>query len=51
MKVIKPKHAVDVKAPILSQPQFCLAAGVDMATANNWIARRFLSRPKLAGVK
>ena len=49
MKVIKPKHAVDVKAPILSQPQFCLAAGVDMATANNWIARKILEPTEIGG--
>jgi hypothetical protein len=40
---------VDVKAPILSQPQFCEAAGVDMMTANNWIARGVLKPSEIGG--
>ncbi len=34
---------IDVKRPILSQPQFCAVAGIDMVTANNWVARNVLS--------
>ncbi len=39
----------DVKAPILSQPQFCLAADVDMLTANNWVARKVLEPTEIGG--
>jgi hypothetical protein len=49
MKSMKHKDAVDVNAPVLSQPQFCLAAGVDMATANNWVARKILEPTEIGG--
>jgi hypothetical protein len=39
----------DVKAPILSQPQFCFAADVDMLTANNWVARKVLQPTEIGG--
>jgi len=40
---------LDVKQPILSQPQFCEAAGIDMTTANNWVARRVLLPSEIGG--
>jgi hypothetical protein len=35
--------SINVKRPILTQPQFCAVAGIDMVTANNWVARNVLS--------
>jgi hypothetical protein len=41
--------STDVKAPILSQPQFCEAVGVDMLTVNNWVARKVLEPTEIGG--
>ncbi len=38
-----------VKQPLLSQPQFCLVANVDMMTANNWVARHILEPTEIGG--
>jgi hypothetical protein len=38
-----------VKDPVLSQPQFCEAAGIDMRTANNWVARGVLVPTEIGG--
>lgn len=43
------KLPISVKAPALSQPQFCDAAGIDMTTANNWVARRILLPTEIGG--
>jgi hypothetical protein len=43
------KMRLDVKQPLLSQPQFCLAAGIDMITANNWVARHVLLPSEIGG--
>lgn len=45
---MKPRP-LDVKAPILSQPQFCTAADADMVTVNNWIARGVLQPTEIGG--
>jgi hypothetical protein len=43
------KRYLDINLPILSQPQFCLAAGIDMTTANNWVAREILLPTQTGG--
>ncbi len=43
------KLPFSVKAPLLSQTQFCEAASIDMTTANNWVARRVLLPTEIGG--
>ena len=43
------KLPFSVKDPLLSQPQFCDAAGIDMTTANNWVARGVLLPTEIGG--
>ena len=43
------KVPFSVKDPLLSQPQFCEVAGIDMLTANNWVARRVLLPTEIGG--
>jgi hypothetical protein len=43
------KAALDIEQPILSQPQFCQAAGIDMVMANNLVARRILLPSEIGG--
>jgi hypothetical protein len=43
------RGGVDIKQPILSQPQFCRAAGIDMVMANNLVARRILLPTEIGG--
>lgn len=38
-----------VKEPVLSQTQFCEIAGIDMGTANNWVARKVLTPTEIGG--
>jgi hypothetical protein len=40
---------INIKEPILSQPQFCMAADVDMVTANNWVARKVFLPSEIGG--
>jgi hypothetical protein len=43
------RRGVDIKQPILSQPQFCQAAGMNMVMANNLVARRILLPSEIGG--
>jgi hypothetical protein len=49
IKWIMSRHGVDIKQPILSQPQFCQAAGMNMVMANNLVARRILLPSEIGG--
>ena len=40
---------VSVNAAELSQRQFCLLTGIDMATANDWVSRRIVEVDKTEG--
>jgi hypothetical protein len=44
------RETLPVKAAILTQPQYCLAADTDMVTANNFIARGIV-RPSQVGAR
>jgi hypothetical protein len=43
------KAALDIEQPILTQLQFCQAAGIDMVMANNLVARRILLPSEIGG--
>jgi hypothetical protein len=43
------RRPFNVKEPLLSQPQFCEVAGIDMQTANNWVARQVLAPTEIGG--
>lgn len=48
MTMIK-KLPFGVKDPVLSQSQFCEVAGIDMTTANNWVARKVCLPTEIGG--
>jgi hypothetical protein len=43
------RRGFSVKEPVLSQPQFCEVAGIDMRTANNWVARKVVTPSEIGG--
>ena len=43
------KLPFSVKEPVLSQVQFCEVAGIDMRTANNWVARKVVTPSEIGG--
>jgi hypothetical protein len=49
MTIEMERRPFSVKDPLLSQPQFCEVAGIDMRTANNWVARKVIAPSEIGG--